>query len=433
MEVVTSTFHRRPLPAPAVEFASSEGQQLFGEALQAGSMGSFFRLIEQFHTQVEPAFCGLGSVVMALNALNVDPKKTWKGPWRWFCESMLECCVPLDKIKQEGITFGQLACLARCQGAFVEARRADEPSCSENAFRAAVCRASCQRVLSTSEETNGSSLCVLLVGYRRSSLNQSGDGHWSPIGGYHSESDRVLILDTARFKYPPHWVPLQDLWAAMQPVDPATQRSRGYLVLSARPEWSQCLSLELLSSPPTSPSFEETLGAATGDDPAEVMRQAVDFLDDSSRCIRVALKAAASQEPDDTGREAVLAALRRAAANVDASLGAACVVVNGNDADLVGTDDGGLRDVERRMAQLLSVDFATWERAICPEATELLALPPSGRKQRTEFSGRRSWAVLRPLLEVDALDPVLHAEVRALRAQRTDILTSASNPCCDRR
>ena len=34
-----------------------------------GSMGCFFRLIEQFHTQGEPAYCGLGTVAMVLNAL----------------------------------------------------------------------------------------------------------------------------------------------------------------------------------------------------------------------------------------------------------------------------------------------------------------------------------------------------------------------------
>ena len=32
-------------------------------------MGCFFRLIEQFHTQGEPAYCGLGTVAMVLNAL----------------------------------------------------------------------------------------------------------------------------------------------------------------------------------------------------------------------------------------------------------------------------------------------------------------------------------------------------------------------------
>ena len=37
----------------------------------------------------------------------------------------------------------------------------------------------------------------------------------------------------ARFKYPPHWVPLPELHAAMAACDPATGRSRGYLQLSA--------------------------------------------------------------------------------------------------------------------------------------------------------------------------------------------------------
>jgi glutathione gamma-glutamylcysteinyltransferase len=53
------------------------GQQLFCEALLAGDMGAFFRLIEQFRTQDEPAYCGLSSLTMVLNALNVDPKRTW--------------------------------------------------------------------------------------------------------------------------------------------------------------------------------------------------------------------------------------------------------------------------------------------------------------------------------------------------------------------
>jgi hypothetical protein len=34
----------------------------------------------------------------------------------------------------------------------------------------------------------------------------AGDGHFSPIGGFHTQRDLVLILDTARFKYAPHWV-----------------------------------------------------------------------------------------------------------------------------------------------------------------------------------------------------------------------------------
>ena len=56
---------------------------------------------------------------------------------------------------------------------------------------------------------------------------QTGSGHFSPIGGYHAGRDMVLILDVARFKYPPHWVPLTLLWDAMSTIDNATGQQRG--------------------------------------------------------------------------------------------------------------------------------------------------------------------------------------------------------------
>lgn len=57
---------------------------------------------------------------------------------------------------------------------------------------------------------------------------QTGSGHFSPIGGYHTGKDMVLTLDVARFKYPPHWVPLELLWEAMNTIDGATGHHRGY-------------------------------------------------------------------------------------------------------------------------------------------------------------------------------------------------------------
>lgn len=60
---------------------------------------------------------------------------------------------------------------------------------------------------------------AVIVSYSRKYFHQSGDGHFSPVGGYCAREDSVLILDTARFKYPPHWVPLEQLWEAMSFVD----------------------------------------------------------------------------------------------------------------------------------------------------------------------------------------------------------------------
>ena len=62
-------------------------------------------------------------------------------------------------------------------------------------------------------------------------MKQTGTGHFSPIGGYHAGEDMALILDVARFKYPPHWVPVELLWAAMNTTDDSTGLLRGSLLL----------------------------------------------------------------------------------------------------------------------------------------------------------------------------------------------------------
>lgn len=143
-----SEFYMRDLPSACVPFTSAEGKKLFGEALSSGTMESFFPLAAQFRTrecrgraravrscrrhaadrarlddcscgatvrpaarpagplhvsfnlrpilptlspraEEDPAFCGLSTLVMTLNALSIDPRRLWKGPWRWFSEDMV--------------------------------------------------------------------------------------------------------------------------------------------------------------------------------------------------------------------------------------------------------------------------------------------------------------------------------------------------------
>ncbi|KAL3134941.1 Glutathione gamma-glutamylcysteinyltransferase 1 [Trebouxia sp. C0010 RCD-2024] len=158
---------------------------------------------------------------MVLNALSIDPRRAWKGPWRWFHEQMLDCCEPLSQVLQTGIVLDQAACLARCNGAQAEMCRYGD--FTEDSFRSTVQHVCC------SEQQH------LIVSYSRKEFLQTGDGHFSPVGGYHAESDMVLILDTARFKYPPHWVPLKGLYQAMAHVDSATSQPRGFLKIRANP------------------------------------------------------------------------------------------------------------------------------------------------------------------------------------------------------
>ncbi|KAL2316739.1 hypothetical protein Fmac_030615 [Flemingia macrophylla] len=213
-------YYKRPLPSPpALDLHSPNGKQLFLEAIQNGTMECFVKLISFFQTQSEPTFCGLATLSMVLNALAIDPCRRWKGSWRWFDESMLDldCCVPLEKVKAEGITFSELLCLAQSVGAKVEAFHASRSNIEE--FRKYVVECS------TSEDHH------VILSYHRAALKQTGNGHISPIGGYHGGKDMVLILDVARFKYPPHWVPLEALWEGMSCVD-TTGQTRGFMVLS---------------------------------------------------------------------------------------------------------------------------------------------------------------------------------------------------------
>jgi len=209
--------YRRPLPPGLISFASPEGRAVFDSAREEGGLEAFFPLIEQFHTQSEPAFCGLGSLVVVLNALGVDPQRVWQGSWRWFSEELLDCCTPLDRVREHGLTIDEFARLARCNGASAEVHR---PTGDVEELRTIVAAA-----------TRTSLEPALTVSYSRRSLGQTGGGHFSPIGGYDSASDHVLILDVARFKYPPYWVPLPQLYGATRPVDPATGASRGWVAL----------------------------------------------------------------------------------------------------------------------------------------------------------------------------------------------------------
>ena len=200
-------------------------------------------------------------------------------------ESMLECCRPLEEVRKDGIGFDELACLARCNSLRVITKRPmyrheyeDEdqtkprilqqslprsfsnvpdnigPGDHVDSHSASVyaCSGSSKEPLQQGKETSShpyDNYCtleefrkdierccsssngpVLIVSYSRKELLQTGDGHFSPIGGYHKDEDKVLILDTARFKYPPHWVDVEMLYNSMCRLDPSKNLTRGWMI-----------------------------------------------------------------------------------------------------------------------------------------------------------------------------------------------------------
>ena len=322
------TIYRRKLHSPpATAFSSPEGRAMFGQALSQGFMDGYFKLAEQFRTQDAPAFCGLSTLTMVLNALCIDPKRVWKAPWRWYHESMLDCCKSLEEVRKDGIGFDQLVCLAKCNNLKVRAKRPlfrKEEVNGEFTLSPQTCRQSSvvpprkrvnvrertgaplksvdlvsnklqnatdspenslQRLSPTAsnqepekklpltrkhsgntltkyDDKKGCMCCdnnacptfhddfqsiesfrediihccrtvegpIMAVNYSRKEFLQTGDGHYSCIGGYHPATDMCLILDTARFKLPPHWVKVEALYEAMCRIVPESNTTRGWIV-----------------------------------------------------------------------------------------------------------------------------------------------------------------------------------------------------------
>jgi glutathione gamma-glutamylcysteinyltransferase len=214
----TTTFYRRELPIDLASFTSSRGKSLFRNALLSGNAEIYFSLSGNFTMQSEPAFCGLGSLSMVLNALSVDPGKRWKGVWRWYSDEMIECCTPLQVIKSKGMTFQQFVATARGNGLIVIPKYAHQTTFSE--------------FISDLETVTKSNDTHMVVSFSRQSLNQTGDGHFSPIGAFCKTENQVLVMDTARFKYPSYFVDATKLYNAMFPMDKETNVPRGYVLLS---------------------------------------------------------------------------------------------------------------------------------------------------------------------------------------------------------
>jgi Phytochelatin synthase. len=120
------SFHRRIMPKSLIQFSSPEGRRLFQNSLAKGMAEAFFPLSEQFLNQSDPAYCGITTLIMVLNAVGIDPNVRWKGGWRWYgSEDMIlnTCCIHPERVKRAGILLEEFRSLGRCQGLNIEMKR----------------------------------------------------------------------------------------------------------------------------------------------------------------------------------------------------------------------------------------------------------------------------------------------------------------------
>lgn len=208
------------IPSWQVDLRASRGKKLFAASLEQGYADAFFPLVSQFKTQSHPNFCALATLTIILNTLQIDSGKVWKKGWRWITEESLSCCFDLEEASKTGATIEEVGESARLHGCNTRTFR----KLSSGEFRSLL-----KRVLRNGKDENGE---FMAVSYDRKSLEQPGGGHFSPIAAYEESSDCVLVLDTARYKYGPHWIPLEKLVEATYPKDSATGLSRGFMTFS---------------------------------------------------------------------------------------------------------------------------------------------------------------------------------------------------------
>jgi hypothetical protein len=214
-----------PLPDGLVALNSPQGEQAL---VRSPAKAAYWELSLQFVTQKTQSFCGVASMVMVLNAAGVPAPPTPElEPYRVFTQDNIlnektEAILPQSTIARQGITLDQLGGLVQSFGLTASVHHAADGSLA--AFRDAA------------REQLAVPGRYVLVNYLRRAIGQERGGHISPLAAYDADSDSFLILDVARYKYPPVWVKAAALFDAMNTPDSDNgNRSRGYVLIGGGP------------------------------------------------------------------------------------------------------------------------------------------------------------------------------------------------------
>jgi hypothetical protein len=211
-----------PLSPQLIPFSSSDGEQLL---IESKARQDYFLLSNQFVTQVNQAYCGVASSVMVLNALGVaGPESAQYKPFHLFTQENFfdraetKKVVSPELVSQRGMTLAQLGDLLTSHGAKVQVYYGSDVNLDR--FRSLLLQ-------NLSKRDN-----FAIVNYLRKTIGQERGGHISPIAAYNQRTDRFLILDVSRYKYPPVWVKAVDLWQAIKTMDSDAGKSRGFVLVT---------------------------------------------------------------------------------------------------------------------------------------------------------------------------------------------------------
>jgi hypothetical protein len=212
-----------PLPGNLTGFSTRDGEVYFAES---EAREAYFPLASNFLTQKTQSYCGVASIVMVLNALGLPaPEVPEYAPYRTFTQDNVldqrtDAVLPRETLARQGMTLDQIVGILATEPVKAEVHHASESSVEE--FR------------KLASAYLGEPGHFVIVNYLRKALGEQTGGHISPLAAYDAKSDRFLILDVARYKYPPVWVKTVDMFAAMNTLDAANDnKTRGFVLVTA--------------------------------------------------------------------------------------------------------------------------------------------------------------------------------------------------------
>ncbi|KAL0037777.1 hypothetical protein WJX77_011527 [Trebouxia sp. C0004] len=195
-----------PVPTGLTELSTTDGRQMLRNSTPNDQ---FWLLAQEFTTQDSQDWCGLASASMVLNALPI-PKpaiNAFEGYPYFYQDNILKTSKPkvmtASEVAKSGLGLDDITDILNAHvGVEAEALHTDPGAVSLDQFRQSIA------------DAMAASDTYLIANFDRYEFMGEGGGHHSPLGAYCAESDTVLILDVARYRFKPYWVPVEKMYNA---------------------------------------------------------------------------------------------------------------------------------------------------------------------------------------------------------------------------
>ena len=216
---------------PAAESAFSEPAVVYwdsaeGKVLRARmpADADYWQLAPNFAAQITQSYCSVASAITVLNSMPIaKPVDPTYAPYAYFTQSNfftpdVEKVISAKTVLEMGMTREEMVETLSREG--VKAISIAGDAFSDEGLRTLL------------KKALGDDGQFVLANYYRGALGQVGGGHWSALAAYDAQSDSVLILNVAKYKYPPAWVSIRLLRQAIDTTDTVSNKPRGLVIVS---------------------------------------------------------------------------------------------------------------------------------------------------------------------------------------------------------